>query len=1056
MYTIVRRNRALLWPLTLSAFVALGGCGSSSSSGSSSSNGSGGAAGEGGADATSKGGNGGTNGNGANSTTRGPDGPCQLHKDCDDGRFCNGEERCDPDARGADENGCVRGEDPCPTASCDESADNCVSCDEGDVDQDGHAALACGGDDCDDNDPDRYPGNTEVCDAEGHDEDCDLDTLGGPSDADKDDDNYVDSACCNALPDGKLVCGNDCDDDRAGVNPGSPEACNGIDDNCDGEIDVDEDGATLKQKWYEDRDGDGHGNTSSLVEACSPPENETQWVNQGGDCLDDPENENSAGVNPGVAEACDDRELDENCNGTVDENCPCLPTDPPRPCGPVDENGNLLLDANGEPLVTGRCARGTQSCVDARWAEECVGSIGPIPEICTDADLGEDDDENCDGITDGIDATDDMKVTRFLDSDGDGWGVTGDTRFSCEATGDYTALKGGDCNDAVATINPGQTEVCNDIDDNCDGILDGETVTNDQKHTFYRDQDDDLFGVSADSQLACGPAGHYTAEVGGDCDDGDKLVNPTQYEACNGFDDNCDGIVDGVSADNDMKSIYYRDQDLDTYGNPNNTALYCTGQQPGGWVLPPEDEANLDCNDNNASINPQATETCNGVDQNCNGQNDTNDPAAAASCEITGQVASAACQVNTCVVASCLGSYLDCDDAFDCETDGSNDIDNCGECDNGCWFDCDASKCDELEQLALGYNHSCAVTSSGRVVCWGANDLHQVSSSNGSPIAEPVLVDAIGNRAKGIAAGYNHTCAIVGRDNEVWCWGSNAYAQLGHIVSPPMNPSAVDEGDLTGATDLAGGGFHSCAVVAGGEVRCWGLRTSGQLGNGSTSAMGGGVVANATAVVLADYSTHLSGVADVTAGDSHTCARTTAGTVYCWGSNASGELGSGSANPTPVATAVPGLSGVSMVVAGAAHTCALVSGAVHCWGDNSSRQVGQATGSSYAAPTQVSGLTDAVAISAGALHTCVLRTGGAVVCWGSNDVGERGDASLGSPSATRTTVASLTGSTLASGGAHNCAVRRNGAGVCWGNNVSGQLGNGATTSTHQVQPISPL
>ena len=361
---------------------------------------------------------------------------------------------------------------------------------------------------------------------------------------------------------------------------------------------------------------------------------------------------------------------------------------------------------------------------------------------------------------------------------------------------------------------------------------------------------------------------------------------------------------------------------------------------------------------------------------------------------------------------------------------------------------------DEVEQLALGYKHSCALTSGGRVVCWGANDLHQVSSSSGTPIAEPELVDELGDRAKVIAAGYNHTCAIAGASNEVWCWGSNSQAQLGYSASTFRNPSAVDEGDLTGATNLAGGGFHSCAVVAGGEVRCWGQRSSGQLGNDSTA---GTPASNPAIVVLADGTTPLSGVASVTAGATHTCARTTSGGVYCWGSNASGELGTGgSANPNPRATPASGISGVDMLVAGTAHTCALGGGAVHCWGDNTFLQVGQATGSSYPTPTQVTGLTDAVAIAAGALHTCAMRASGAVVCWGNNDTGERGDTAPAAPSATRVTVSSLSAMLLAGGGIHNCAIRGNGSTVCWGNNVYGQLGNGETSSTHLIQTISPL
>jgi alpha-tubulin suppressor-like RCC1 family protein len=308
--------------------------------------------------------------------------------------------------------------------------------------------------------------------------------------------------------------------------------------------------------------------------------------------------------------------------------------------------------------------------------------------------------------------------------------------------------------------------------------------------------------------------------------------------------------------------------------------------------------------------------------------------------------------------------------------------------------------------------------------------------------------------AKSIAAGSTHTCVVAGDDNQVWCWGNNAQAQLGREPSTFGNPALVADGSLSGATDLAGGGFHSCAVVDDGEVRCWGLRTSGQVGTGSTSAT---PLQIPGAVVLDDFSTHLSGIADVSAGEAHTCARATSGAVYCWGRNSSGELGTGSSgSPNPVAEPVSGLSDVDMLAAGARHTCALVAGAVYCWGENIFRQLGQASGDSYATPTEIAGLTDAVSISTGGLHTCARRAGGSVVCWGNNDSGERGDATPATPSATRVTVSSLSASLLASGGIHNCALQDNGSAVCWGNNLYGQLGNGETSSTHLIQSISPL
>ena len=152
---------------------------------------------------------------------------CGRDVDCSDAIYCNGLEVCAPSLPEADARGCVAGPPPCPTARfCVEAmracTDDCV-----DADGDGHADVLCGGDDCDDGDAARFPGNAEICD--GEDQDCDPSTLG---DRDEDGDGAVDAACCNA---GR--CGLDCDDARAGVSPSVPEVCNGIDDDCDGSVD---------------------------------------------------------------------------------------------------------------------------------------------------------------------------------------------------------------------------------------------------------------------------------------------------------------------------------------------------------------------------------------------------------------------------------------------------------------------------------------------------------------------------------------------------------------------------------------------------------------------------------------------------------------------------------------------------------------------------------------------------------------------------------------------------------------------------------------------------
>ena len=170
---------------------------------------------------------------------------CTSNNDCDDELFCNGPEQCEPDDAEADARGCITGSLPCP-ASCDEETDECVT-DCVDADGDGHSDMECGGDDCDDNDPDRFPGNTEICND--HDEDCDPETLGD----DADEDGFVSDECCN--PDGRsMVCGRDCDDSLAGVNPTAVDACGGGDEDCDGDIDEEP-----SLTFYRDIDGDGFG-----------------------------------------------------------------------------------------------------------------------------------------------------------------------------------------------------------------------------------------------------------------------------------------------------------------------------------------------------------------------------------------------------------------------------------------------------------------------------------------------------------------------------------------------------------------------------------------------------------------------------------------------------------------------------------------------------------------------------------------------------------------------------------------------------------------------------
>jgi len=298
-----------------------------------------------------------------------PDGStlCASAADCDDGLFCNGADNCDPADPAADESGCVPGEPPC-AESCNEADDVCsAACP--DADRDGYASADCGGSDCDDADPNRYPGNPEICDPDGLDEDCDPTTFG----PDEDGDGFVAIECCNQQRDGSLRCGRDCNDRSRAIAPGAVDTCGNGDEDCDGDVDENP-GRTL----YRDLDGDGQGTRDDTILGC---EAGSGYVLLGDDC-DDADDRRS----PDFEEVCDSGipGRDENCDGVINPGCPCTPG-MARGCGATD---------------VGECSFGSQSCVvvagdemNALWGE-CEGERVARDELCNGLD------DDCDGSSD--------------------------------------------------------------------------------------------------------------------------------------------------------------------------------------------------------------------------------------------------------------------------------------------------------------------------------------------------------------------------------------------------------------------------------------------------------------------------------------------------------------------------------------------------------------------------------------------------------------------------------------------------------------------------------
>ena len=296
-----------------------------------------------------------------------------------------------------------------------------------------------------------------------------------------------------------------------------------------------------------------------------------------------------------------------------------------------------------------------------------------------------------------------------------------------------------------------------------------------------------------------------------------------------------------------------------------------------------------------------------------------------------------------------------------------------------------AASAPTINAIAAGPYHTCALTSLGAVKCWGANSFGQLGDGTTTDSLTPVGVPGLASGVTAVAAGERHTCALTG--GGVKCWGYNEAGELGNGTTIQSLTPVEVTGLTSGATAIAAGwGGHTCALMSGGGVKCWGNNGGGQLGNGSTSRSS----------VPVDVVGLTSGVIAVAAGDGHTCALTSGGGVKCWGANPSGLLWNGTTPDSLTPADLAGLtSGVIAIAAGEYHTCALMSGGgVKCWGANSWGQLGDDSTTDSLTPVDVSGLMSGVTeITANGLssYTCALMSSGGVKCWGHNKAGQLGN-----------------------------------------------------------------
>jgi hypothetical protein len=521
--------------------------------------------------------------------------------------------------------------------------------------------------DCDDTDADTNPGASEYCD--GHDDDCDgtidEDSAVDASTwyADGDSDTYGDSATTDVecyQPTGYVADATDCDDTDADTNPGASEYCDGHDDDCDGTID--EDSAVDATTWYGDLDSDGYGDSSRTDVSCSQP---SGFVSDATDC-----NDADANTYPGADEYCDGH--DDDCDGVTDENTAVDVTiwykdsdsdtygdsatpdiECNQPSGYVADNTDCDdADAGTYPGADEYCDGHDDNCdgvvdeataLDAStWYKDgdsdafgtssisqnaCSQPSGTVADNTdcddTDANTYPGADEYCDGHDDDCDGTvdEDSAVdasTWYKDNDSDGYGDSATTGTACSQPTGYVA-DATDCDDTKTAINPGASEMCDGVDNDCDGTIDGSDALD--ATLYYTDSDGDGFGETSTGSYSCSqPSGSVVSD--NDCDDTDSGVNPSATEYCDSVDNDCDGTID--ESDSADALTWYADHDSDGYGDDSTTLNACS--QPTGYLAD-----NSDCDDSTALAAPGLTEICgDGFDNDCDGS--------AGGCELSGDI----------------------------------------------------------------------------------------------------------------------------------------------------------------------------------------------------------------------------------------------------------------------------------------------------------------------------------------------------------------------------------------------------------------------------------
>lgn len=367
-------------------------------------------------------------------------------------------------------------------------------------------------------------------------------------------------------------------------------------------------------------------------------------------------------------------------------------------------------------------------------------------------------------------------------------------------------------------------------------------------------------------------------------------------------------------------------------------------------------------------------------------------------------------------------------------------------------------------RLTVGFAHTCAVDSSGKVWCWGIDNFGKLGNGRGNGtfrMSTPVRVEGL-ESVVDISAGEDHTCAIR-TDGKVYCWGLNSQGQLGPGSRDPIVGHApVEVEKMDTAVDVSTGGDHTCALTKTGGVFCWGSNEYGQSGNHRTDDG-----ALRSRVPTPKRVRGIRPAVAISSGYDHTCAKDHSGSVLCWGNNRFGQLGNGVSGEDrksgrPVEADY--VHAPAEIEAGGGHTCVIRSdGGTACWGSSRYGELGNGTSGPDAKsfrPADVPGIGRGSTLSAGTTRTCVVTNGGSIYCWGKSFHGALGNGESGTsdslsavPVRVKRIEAADTVATDSSDQGHSCARLKTGEILCWGNNGNGQLGSDSGGWNYSAVPI---